>query len=161
MTATYLEPRTLTFTVHSRAAPQGSKRSLGPGIMIESSKRVKPYREAVRFAALESTWDRIPFDGPVAVCCQFWFVKPKSAPKRRRTWPITRSTGDIDKLLRATYDALDDVGILHDDSIIVVSSAQKDYAEQAHVQITIQVISEESTKQLPPKSLRQPRQQPR
>ena len=33
------------------AAPQGSKRHVGRGIMIESSKRVKPWRDAVRIEA--------------------------------------------------------------------------------------------------------------
>ena len=50
----------LEFIVYGRAAPQGSKRNLGNGIMIESSKRVKPYRTDVRGVALSavpSDWD--------------------------------------------------------------------------------------------------------
>ena len=34
-------------------APQGSKRHVGNGIMIENSKRVKPWRQDVKEAALE------------------------------------------------------------------------------------------------------------
>ncbi len=130
-------PRVLHFTVNATAAPQGSKRHVGKGILVESSKRVKPYREAVRYAALESGWDRETFDGPVAVEIHFYFTKPKSAPKRRRVWPITRSTGDLDKLVRSTFDALDDVGVLSDDSIVCRLVCEKDYAERAWVEISV------------------------
>ena len=34
-------------------APQGSKRHIGHGIMIENSKKVKPWRQDVRAAAID------------------------------------------------------------------------------------------------------------
>jgi len=42
-----------SFTVWGIAAPQGSKRHVGNGVMLESSDRVRPWRQDVRFAALE------------------------------------------------------------------------------------------------------------
>ena len=47
--------------VYGTAAPQGSKRHVGNGVMLESSKRLRPWRQDVRFAALEKrppNWDR-------------------------------------------------------------------------------------------------------
>ena len=43
----------LTITVHGTPAPQGSKRHVGNGVMVESSKKVKPWRQDVKHAALE------------------------------------------------------------------------------------------------------------
>ena len=44
----------LVITVHGTPAPQGSKRHVGRGIMVESSAKVKPWREAVKHAALDA-----------------------------------------------------------------------------------------------------------
>ena len=122
----------LIITVHGHPAPQGSKRHVGRGVMVESSKKVKPWREAVKQAALDQIEGPQPpafttITGPVRARIQFVFNKPKSAPKRRKTWPITRSSGDVDKLLRSTFDALTDAGIWRDDSQVVYVSAEKLY----------------------------------
>ena len=117
----------LVITVHGKPAPQGSKRHVGNGVMLESSAKVKPWREAVKSAALQVRGDRLEGAVEVAVC--FTFDKPKSAPKRRRTWPVTRSSGDVDKLLRSTFDALTDAGVFKDDSQIVHVSAWKAFTD--------------------------------
>lgn len=122
----------LIITVHGHPAPQGSKRHVGHGRMIEQSKRVTPWREAVKHAALQQIEGPQPppfttITGPVRVRVQFVFHKPKSAPKRRRTWPITRTSGDVDKLLRSTFDAITDAGIWRDDSQVVYVAAEKLY----------------------------------
>ena len=78
------------FIVYGLPAPQGSKRHVGRGIMVESSKAVKPWREAVKWAALEARAGRPPMDGPIAAQIIFTLPKPKSAPKRTRTWPDRR-----------------------------------------------------------------------
>lgn len=127
----------LLVTVYGTAAPQGSKRHVGNGVMIESSKRVKPWREAVKFALLGEEAHLEPLDGPVMVTVKFLFQRPKSAPKKKPTWPITRSTGDIDKLLRSTFDAIVDAGAIHDDSQIVRVDATKGYDDVAKAIITI------------------------
>lgn len=124
----------LIITVHGHPAPQGSKRHVGRGVMVESSKKVRPWREAVKHAALDQIEgpQPLPFTtitGPVHARIQFVFNKPKSAPKRRKAWPITRSTGDVDKLLRSTFDALTDAGVIRDDSQIVYVAAEKLYTD--------------------------------
>lgn len=107
-----------------RPAPQGSKRHIGNGRMIEQSKRVKPWREAVKEAIgpVKET-----LDGPLAVRVVFTVLKPASAPKNKRTYPITRHSGDIDKLLRSTFDALSDSGLIADDSRIIDVHAVKTF----------------------------------
>ena len=44
---------------------------------------------------------------------------PTSAPKRRRYWQTTRTSGDVDKLIRSTFDALTAAGVWHDDAQVV------------------------------------------
>ena len=57
-------------------APQGSKRHVGNGRMIEASAKVKPWRFAVSQAALESDYELT--DRPVMVQITFMFSRPKS-----------------------------------------------------------------------------------
>lgn len=66
-----------------------------------------------------------PHLGPVEVELAFTVKKPQSAPKRKRTWPITRP--DIDKLSRTILDALTNSGAIRDDSQVVVLHARKTY----------------------------------
>ncbi|WP_322501779.1 RusA family crossover junction endodeoxyribonuclease [Streptomyces rochei] len=124
----------LEFTVHHRPAPQGSKRHVGGGRLLEQSKRVKPWRDAVdtaaRAARVVNHIGDVPvhkptLDGPLSLEVVFTVRKPASAPKRRVTWPTTRDSGDIDKLLRSTFDALTTAGAIADDSRIVEVSARK------------------------------------
>ncbi|RLU79261.1 hypothetical protein CTZ27_37085 [Streptomyces griseocarneus] len=113
-----------------RPAAQGSKRHVGKGRLIEQSRRVAPWRAAVeaaaRSAATEHGLDG-PLDGPLSVEVTFTVRKPASAPKRRRSWPITRDSGDLDKLQRAVFDALTVAGVIADDSRIVEVTARKVY----------------------------------
>lgn len=114
----------ITIRVYGRPAPQGSKRHVGHGRMIEMSKHVGNWRDDVRCAALEAIADHrygggannawTPLDGPLIVRMVFTVAKPKSAPKTRRTWPCTMP--DISKLCRATEDAITSAGIWRDDA---------------------------------------------
>lgn len=107
--------------VYGSPAPQGSKRFVGvangKGVMIESSKRVKPWREDVKAAALAVRNGAAAIDAPVSVRMVFTLPKPASAPKRRRIWPMRKP--DVSKLARSTEDALVDAGLLADDARIV------------------------------------------
>lgn len=103
--------------VYGTPGPQGSKRHVGGGVMIESSKKVKPWRENVHAAALAVRNGAAPLDGPLRARMIFTLKKPKSAPKRRRTYPCTKP--DLSKLLRSTEDALTDAGVIADDARIV------------------------------------------
>ncbi len=115
-------------TVHGRPASQGSKRHVGNGVMIESSPRTRPWREAVKQAALVAWAGKPRLEGAVELRVVFFFDLPKSAPKRKRIQPITRSTGDLSKLVRAIEDSLVDAHVMRDDAQIVRSDCCKVYA---------------------------------
>lgn len=104
----------LILEVIGTPGPQGSKKHVGRGIMIESSAKVKPWREAVVYAARE---EGKCVHGPVRVEMVFTLPKPKSAPKTRQTWPDKKP--DISKLVRSTEDALTDAGAWDDDARVV------------------------------------------
>lgn len=129
------------FDVYGTPAPQGSKKFVGltkkgRGVMVESSQKVKPWREAVKDAALATRGVRTsqyqryrgnntippavpaaPIDGPIVCRMVFTVAKPASAPKRRRTWPMSKP--DLSKLVRSTEDALSDAGLWKDDARVV------------------------------------------
>lgn len=125
----------LTFDVLGRPAPQGSRRYVGHGVTIDASKRLKPWRSAVVEAAMNAMHaagvDVWPLDGPVRVYVTFRALKPRSAPKRRWTAPTTRTSGDLDKLVRACLDGLTDAGVWRDDSQVVALMAYKIYPDPA------------------------------
>jgi len=108
-------------------APQGSKRHVGGGRMVESSRAVGPWREAVR-AETQRARDGETFgsDEPVVVDILFHLPRPKSAPKRV-TWPVKRP--DLDKLVRAVLDGLVAGGALADDSQVVCLTVSKQFGQ--------------------------------
>ena len=111
------------FHVVGLPAPQGSKRHVGNGVMIESSKKVKPWRQDVVAAALDHR-PATPLDGPLFAYMVFTLPRPKSAVKAR-TAPDR--TPDLSKLLRSTEDALTTAGLWADDARVV------DYVRAAKV----------------------------
>lgn len=116
--------------VHGTPGPQGSKTEKGRlpsgrARLVESSKKVKPWRHDVQAAAADVIgryehdepyvrWAAL--DGPLLVRMVFTLKKPASAPKRRRTWPDRYP--DLSKLARSTEDALKDEGVIADDARI-------------------------------------------
>lgn len=122
--------------VPGRPAPQGSKRHVGRGIMIESSKAVGPWRAVVALALGETI--PAPMSGPIHVEAAFVMPRPKSTPKTRATPPAVKKP-DLDKLLRAILDAGTTIA-WNDDSQIVSIHATKRIAEldeQPGVALTI------------------------
>ncbi|MFE9491449.1 RusA family crossover junction endodeoxyribonuclease [Streptomyces sp. NPDC006641] len=130
----------LTVVVHGRPAPQGSKRYAGhrlnaasgrvSAVLVEQSKRVKPWRALVTAAttlAMRDIAHAVALDGPLEAEIVFTVLKPASAPKRKRTWPITRHSGDVDKLIRSTFDGIADAQAVADDSRIIRVTATKAY----------------------------------
>lgn len=103
-----------SFIAYGTPAPQGSKRHVGNGVMVESSKAVKPWREDVKQAALTARDHGAPcLDGPLLVRMVFTLRRPKSAPKRLT---IPDRTPDLSKLCRATEDAITTAGLWADDA---------------------------------------------
>lgn len=110
--------------VPGHPAPQGSKRHVGKGIMVESSKHVAPWRSDVRSACLDVAGKPLAFfDGAVHVELLFVLKRPVSTPKSRT--PAAIKKPDIDKLARAVLDAIGSAGMWRDDSQVVALSAYK------------------------------------
>jgi crossover junction endodeoxyribonuclease RusA len=107
-------------------APQGSKRHVGRGILIESSKHIKPWREAVKWAALEAMCAMratFPLEGPIALEILFSLPRGRTV---KRALPCAKP--DADKLARSTLDALVDAGVMADDAQITDLIVRKRYA---------------------------------
>lgn len=110
----------LTVIAHGTPGPQGSKDTWvaddGKARTRESSKKVKPWRKAVREAAqraLPLGWTLL--DEPLEVEMVFTLQKGVSIPKRRRHPAVYP---DLSKLARSTEDALTGV-VWKDDARVV------------------------------------------
>lgn len=117
-------------------APQGSKRHVGGGRMIEMSKAVGPWREAVRAETQRVLDGEAPLAGPVLVSVRFWLPRPRSHYRTGRNAHLLRDsaprrpsgTPDVDKLARAVLDGLTAGGAFADDGQVVRLFASKHYA---------------------------------
>jgi crossover junction endodeoxyribonuclease RusA len=130
----------LWFVVPGRPAPQGSKRHVGHGVMVESSRELGPWRERVALAAHNAMLaaEATPFVGAVSIRLCFVLPRPKSTPKRSTPPAIKRP--DADKLTRAVLDAITGV-LLLDDAQVVDLRAHKRLAgigENPGVTITVE-----------------------
>ncbi len=115
-------------------APQGSKRHVGGGRMVESSKAVAPWREAVVAQCQRDLIAEKRIDDPVVVRMTFWLTRPASHRKTngelRANAPLVPGrTPDLDKLQRSTLDALVQAAVLTDDARVVTIHARKRYAD--------------------------------
>lgn len=121
-------PAALSVFVPGHPAPQGSKRHVGNGVMIESSKNVKPWRSDIRSALIDGAGQpRWHFESAVHVVMIFIMPRPKSTPKR--TTPAATKKPDLDKLVRAVFDAITSSGMWQDDSQVISFQAGKRIAE--------------------------------
>lgn len=125
----------LTFTVIGEPAPQGSKSFMGMrgghAVLAESSKKVKPWRISVEWAAREAMCGQmLPIAGPASVTMTFYLRRPKSAPKRVK---LPFRLPDLDKLVRSTLDAITIAGVIEDDARVVRINAWKVFADSACV----------------------------
>lgn len=115
----------IVFFVAGLPAAQGSKRHVGGGRLIEMSKAVGPWREAVRAETQRIMQYHPAFTGAVEVRLMFFLARPASLPKRVQ-WPAKRP--DLDKLARAVLDGLTEGGAWKDDGQVISLIATKEYA---------------------------------
>ena len=141
-----------TFTVLGKPAPQGSKRHVGRGVMVESSKRCKPWRQDVRHTALELRPDDwyANMDAAISISVVFVFARPKNHFRTngelKPSAPIhcTARIGDVDKLSRSVLDSCADGVLYTADEQVVNLIAHKRYAndrEQSCAIITVTALS--------------------
>lgn len=136
-------------TVYGEPAGQGQISFLGKGrgARHTNEKRLKPWRRDIILATRRATGAHgfTDWDGTCAICqiakkdhglyadvptradITITVPKPKTAPKRRRTWPITRHSTDIDHHARACLDSLSESGVIKDDSQITSLTIRKVY----------------------------------
>lgn len=122
---------TYTIEVRGAPAPQGSKKVVRAGgkatgrpIIVEDSKTVAPWREAVRSETQRAIMT--PLAGPVFISLAFRLARPKTLRKGVK-YPATRP--DLDKLVRAVLDGLTMGGAWADDGQVVTLVSSKTYGE--------------------------------
>jgi len=134
----------LVFNVKGTPAPQGSKKHVGNGRMVEMSKKLKPWRAAVIDAAthaigaigLFDDWE--PYTGPVHVTVEFRFTRPASHYRTGRFSHLLKddapdfviTTPDVDKTCRSTLDALTQARVITDDKLVARLIATKVYCDR-------------------------------
>ena len=126
----------ISFFIEGIPAPQGSKTGFvknGRVVMIEASKKVKPWREAVVAETAKNV--ACTMTEPVEIALVFYLPKPKTVTRK---WPSVKP--DLDKLIRSTFDGLTTGGLYTDDALVIAVSASKEYATD---RIGCQVIASE------------------
>lgn len=120
----------LVVTVSGIPAPQGSKKHVGNGRMVESSKALRPWRKHVTETVTAQLGDWQCTKDPVNVRIIFELIRPKSVSNpRRKNWreyPIVKP--DVDKLARAILDSCSNV-VYFDDSQVIKLTVEKRYVE--------------------------------
>jgi len=129
-------------TIYGDPAPQGSKVAHAlPGgkiVMREVSKKIDPWRKAVKFAVANlvgDDWE--PFDAPLEIETIFYLKRGSTI---RRPLPIVAP--DLDKLDRGLWDALTHANVWRDDALVVNSISQKVYADtrEPGAEVIIRVV---------------------
>ncbi|MFB9437390.1 RusA family crossover junction endodeoxyribonuclease [Streptomyces showdoensis] len=141
----------VVITVQGTPAGQGQISFLGKGrgARHTNEKTLKPWRAAIITAVRKKTGVHGYLDprrtGTCVICrtakdahglyaniptgaqITITVPKPANAPKRRRSWPITRYSTDVDHHARAVLDSLSESGVIKDDSQIVDLTVRKVY----------------------------------
>ena len=115
-------------------APQGSKKHVGRGIMVESCKALPSWRQQVIYDINKAAEGETFLDG-VGVVLVFRFPRLKahynSKGKLKPNAPsVKTSKPDIDKLCRAVLDAMTISGVIKDDSRCHSLTAYKVYCQE-------------------------------
>ena len=138
----------IRLTVYGRPQPQGSSKGFvvkGRAVVTSDNKNLRPYRgegtrEAMHtLATLSLAAPAAARHVPVAMEFDFYFARPASIPKRRRHMVVKP---DLDKLVRATTDALTGV-LYYDDAQICEYLVRKHYGTPERVVIGMQPVQAE------------------
>lgn len=140
MTAAQLDTE-ITFTVPGKPAPQGSKRHVGHGVMLESSKDLGPWRQRVAIMAHNAMRGRPLLSGAVTVELRFVLPRPVSTPTRSTPAAVKRP--DLDKLTRAIFDAITGIVVADDSQVVDLRAAKRlaEIGEPAGVTITVGAVA--------------------
>ena len=127
-----------SFFVPGVPAPQGSKNAYRRGnrcVLVESSKKVKPWREAVARAAKETIPQ--PLEGEIHL--RVVFVMPRTKAMGTKPAPPMLQRPDLDKLLRSTCDGLTGAAYADDSQVthIYAEKRRGEPGEQTGAHITL------------------------
>ncbi len=134
----------ISFFVPGTPKPQGSKRGYvnrhtGQIAIVEAGGQAfADWRGDVKRFAVDTMLGRPPLTGPVGVYLTFRLARPKSHPKTKTTYPVARP--DLDKLVRAVFDALTSV-CFADDAQITQLIARKRWATDSTPGVYVEVFS--------------------
>lgn len=145
MSSLFASPSPIAFTVYGTPRPQGSARLVPVKgytrpFITSDNKRLKPWRQEIvnsimQFVTVDNDGNPIlqfERDSPLEVTMNFYFLRPKSAKKRRGM----TVKPDSDKLVRAIFDSLKGV-LIHDDAQIVEHHCRKHYGGPERVEVSI------------------------
>lgn len=123
------------FQVEGVPKPQGSKRHVGGGRMIESSKKLPAWRKAVAYTAAAHFTE--PLDGPIKL--EVEFIMPRTKAMGDKPAPPMIQAPDTDKCVRAINDALSGIAF-HDDrqvTTIITGKRRAEPLEQTGARIRV------------------------
>ncbi|MBO0880336.1 MAG: RusA family crossover junction endodeoxyribonuclease [Mycobacterium sp.] len=106
--------------------PKGSMKCVGRrgramhSLIDNKQDRLDIWMPKIR-AGAEAARDKLggTLHGPITICLTITVPRPASVTLAARPWPITRSSGDIDKHERSILDALTYAQLIDDDSQVV------------------------------------------
>jgi Holliday junction resolvase RusA-like endonuclease len=125
--------------------PQGSKKAFIRGrrvVMVEANPGLQQWRDTVHAAALSAItatgW--LEMNAACEVAVVFYLPRPKSV---RRGLPCVAP--DLDKLVRAVFDACTAAHVWRDDALVVRTTAEKRYTlgeQPAGARIVVRPVQE-------------------
>lgn len=147
-------PVSIRFTVKGFPVTQGSKiprhifnvrGKCKVWLTEDNDADLRQWRSLVKTGAERAMKGRGAFEGPLLLLAAFYFPRPKSHNGKQREIPFVHGGGryDLEKLVRATNDAMTEAGVWKDDAQVSVSLTEKRYAEQDEnvgVVINVQTI---------------------
>lgn len=129
----------LQLTVEGNPVPQGSFRHVGNGRIISANPKLNAWRHTIADQIALQTLERL-IEGSIRVDLVFTLERPKSVSRERRARPTVKP--DIDKLVRATLDAISlerYVQLIKDDSQVTDLHAAKRYSDHRRPGVTIMI----------------------
>lgn len=133
------------FTVFGCPRPQGSMRAFrhkttGAIVNIPDNTKTRPWKQEIAETALTVAGNqelRLRNAAGLYARLTFYFARPKSVPEKKRRDMTVKP--DVDKLVRAVFDALKGV-LYRDDALIVSVMAEKVYGLPERVEIVLDTI---------------------
>lgn len=141
----------VAFHVAGIPTPKGSFTRMPNGAMLPagttaSRKRVADWRMNIRNDAMHAMGERLPVRNAVRIMCEFQLPYPSSSIRKWQMgwWPHVKQP-DIDKLLRALFDALTGI-VWVDDSQVAFVTCNKVYAwnDRPGVHIVVDFMEDEA-----------------